>query len=203
MNGLVYKDYIEIKDDFKRFFVSAILLTIYGAMTKSFFMLMVFPILISTNGVLNIFTKEKMVIWESYIISLPISKLKIVMSKYIFSFLILSIFNIISFLFSLGINYYLKLLPINELILYYILIFLVTIFFIDIIIPISFKFNMGDARVMTSGVFLAIVFIFYLMEKYIGLKIIINNSFLIFILTLLFTIISIYLTEKILKNKEY
>lgn len=196
MNGLVYKDYIEIKDDFKRFFVSAILLTIYGAMTKSFFMLMVFPILISTNGVLNIFTKEKMVIWESYIISLPISKLKIVMSKYIFSFLILSIFNIISFLFSLGINYYLKLLPINELILYYILIFLVTIFFIDIIIPISFKFNMGDARVMTSGVFLAIVFIFYLMEKYIGLKIIINNSFLIFILTLLFTIISIYLLKK-------
>ncbi len=202
MYGLIYKDYIEISDNYKKYIISYVLLIIGGILSKSLTMLMFFPFLLSTNEVLNILLSDASSNWKDYIISLPLSRNKIVLSKYIFSFLIVAIFNILSLVITFTINYFLKIILINELFINYFLIIAISIIFIDIIIPIVYKYGLEKVRTLISGIFLFGIMLLYGFEKYIGIKNI-NNYFIILILTVIISIISLFISKKYLEtNRE-
>lgn len=202
MYGLIYKDYIEISDNYKKYIISYVLLVIGGILSKSLTMLMFFPFLLSTNEVLNILLSDASSNWKDYIISLPLSRNKIVLSKYIFSFLIVAIFNILSLVITFTINYFLKIILINELFINYFLIIAISIIFIDIIIPIVYKYGLEKVRTLISGIFLFGIMLLYGFEKYIGIKNI-NNYFIILILTVIISIISLFISKKYLEtNRE-
>ncbi len=202
MYGLIYKDYIEISDNYKKYIISYVLLIIGGILSKSLTMLMFFPFLLSANEVLNILLSDASSNWKDYIISLPLSRNKIVLSKYIFSFLIVAIFNILSLVITFTINYFLKIILINELFINYFLIIAISIIFIDIIIPIVYKYGLEKVRTLISGIFLFGIMLLYGFEKYIGIKNI-NNYFIILILTVIISIISLFISKKYLEtNRE-
>ena len=202
MYGLIYKDYIEISDNYKKYIISYVLLIIGGILSKSLTMLMFFPFLLSTNEVLNILLSDASSNWKDYIISLPLSRNKIVLSKYIFSFLIVAIFNILSLVITFTINYFLKIILINELFINYFLIIAISIIFIDIIIPIVYKYGLEKVRTLISVIFLFGIMLLYGFEKYIGIKNI-NNYFIILILTVIISIISLFISKKYLEtNRE-
>lgn len=210
MKGLVIKDILNLK---KAITTTLIIILFYGVLsynTGDMSMLIGMTVLVMTSMTFSSMSYDDMAKWDSYALAMPITRKNIVLSKYILSILLSTIATILSGIFSVAITYirgdFYGIEKIQEIVLIAYIVFLISIFYISIVMPLIFKFGVENARILMLGSYLipaGIVYLFYKMGVQLPseeqLKILLYTSPIILIIVL---ILSTATTYKIYKNKD-
>lgn len=105
MSGLIYKEFCAMKGQLRAWLFAVLILGAYGIALKSASFIYMITSLIGIMSTLTIFTYDKMYRCDEYIAAMPVSREKIVLSKYLFLLLldiaVTAAAVVISFLFSL------------------------------------------------------------------------------------------------------
>lgn len=153
MKGLILKDIYNLRKNLKTITVMILLYFILAfVMDNSSFLSGIIVLLFSMMAITS-FSYDDLAKWDKYALSLPISRKELVMSKYMLA-IILSLFgSLISAIFTFLIEYFKKSYDSLELLLIVYLLFLISILFTSILIPLIFKFGVEKSRLMIIGVF--------------------------------------------------
>lgn len=84
MNGLIYKEVCMFKSQFKSWVLGLGILCIYGFILKSMVILLMMTALMGLISCLTSFTYDKTYRCDEYVAAMPLSRKKIVVSKYVF-----------------------------------------------------------------------------------------------------------------------
>jgi ABC-type transport system involved in multi-copper enzyme maturation permease subunit len=104
MNGLIYKDFVNLKKNVKIFAVMAVLYAVMGfASEDSSFFSSIFTMLVAILT-LSAYSYDEMAKWDIYALTMPISRDDIVRGKYSVMLLLSLLGLAICTLFTIGIN---------------------------------------------------------------------------------------------------
>lgn len=152
MRGLIIKDILNLKKNMMTVLAMIIFFTLfaYGTANPSYIIAMI--VLISTTMSITSMAYDELAKWDSYALTMPISRNNIVLSKYILSFL----FSLGGLVVSTTISYIL-ILPKStmkglELLLSAYIIFVLSILFISIILPLIYKFGVEKSRILMLAI---------------------------------------------------
>ena len=208
MKGLIKKDLLMIKSNFKTLGIIFIIYTILGFQDS-----MNIGILIPFLGsmmIMSTFSYDSYNKWDAYAITFPNGRENIVKSKYLANFLFVSLLSIFELLILLVISFIQKEISSSIFLSIYTM-FFATMVFQDLIYPIIFRFGIEKARL---SIFLA-VFILILaiigIAKLLSFKIfagflnlVKNHLFLsLTLILIIMTYISYKISQKIYLKKEF
>lgn len=154
MIGLIIKDLLFLKNSWKNLLITYICSIVLSITLNNYFpALCVLPLMLITSGI-NAFQTDEFYLTESYSLTFPISRSRMVLSRYLFTFLMLIIATLLSlityfflFLFIRPSSQALNLSMLTELIG----LEMVSIFINIIFYPIIYKYGCEKSRyVMTS-----------------------------------------------------
>lgn len=210
MKGLIIKDILNLK---KSIVVTLIAIFIYGVFSYStgdMSMIIGMTALIMTSMSISSIAYDDMAKWDSYALAMPITRRNIVLSKYALSLILSTIAIILSASLAILITYLrgdlINMENIQEIILTAYIVFLISMVFISINLPMIFKFGVENARILMLGSFIIPLGIGYLLTKMgiqlptieeLKMVLYISPIILILILTL-----SISITYGIYRNKD-
>lgn len=206
MKGLIIKDFLNLRKNFGivvALYIFYVLLAYKSGDPK---MLISIIVLILTMMSITSMALDDLAKWDKYALAMPISRKKLVVSKYILSILL----GIIGILFSTPIAYLLIKLNGNisttELLLTSYLVLIISISFSCIILPLIYKFGVEKSRLlMMVAIGIPVAFVYFINEMGIALP---NDNQFIFLLKLspillaLGIFISINISYGIYKNKD-
>jgi hypothetical protein len=210
LKGLIIKDILNLK---KSIVVTLIAIFIYGVFSYStgdMSMIIGMTALIMTSMSISSIAYDDMAKWDSYALAMPITRRNIVLSKYALSLILSTIAIILSASLAILITYLrgdlINMENIQEIILTAYIVFLISMVFISINLPMIFKFGVENARILMLGSFIIPLGIGYLLTKMgiqlptieeLKMVLYISPIILILILTL-----SISITYGIYRNKD-
>lgn len=84
MTGLIYKEFCTMKGQLRSWVFAAFILGVYAMFFKSVSFLYMMTSLVGIMSTLTIFTYDKMYRCDEFIAAMPVSRKKIVLSKYLF-----------------------------------------------------------------------------------------------------------------------
>jgi hypothetical protein len=165
MNGLILKDFINLKRNVKIF---GALTVLYGFMAltqkdASFFttiFTMLFAIL-----TLSCYSYDELAKWDAYALTMPLSRQNIVQGKYIMMLLLTLIGTTFSMVFTLALNFILKKDTIIQGLTVSAVGAAVVIVFYSITIPIITKVGVEKARLIFFAVYMVPFVIIYLAKE--------------------------------------
>lgn len=149
MKGIIIKDLLNLRNSLK---TSLLILLIFSYMAfKSQdpkYLVAVFVLIISMQSI-SAMSYDEMAKWDIYALTMPLSKSKLVISKYILSILL----SIIALIISATTSYFF-ILPISnmstrEFLLSSYLIFAIAILFISALLPLIYKYGVEKSRLLT------------------------------------------------------
>lgn len=162
MKGLILKDFINLKSTFKTYifimlvfafvFIPSGNVTLFGVI-----------IFMSTLLVITTIAYDDLAKWDTYALTMPITRKKMVASKYfvmvilgVFGLMISLVMGLISFQFSNGVY-------LEEIFLTILIVYLMALIFGSTIIPLIYRFGIEKARLLIllvaliPGIFILIV----------------------------------------------
>lgn len=148
MTGLIIKDILNLKKSLMTSLVMLLFfsLTAYQSGDPKF-LVGTIVLIISMQSISSI-SYDDLAKWDIYALTMPISRRKLVMSKYILSILL----SITSLIISSAIAYFLILpissMGIREFFLTSYLIFLIALLLISVILPLIYKFGVERSRLL-------------------------------------------------------
>lgn len=169
MKGLIIKDIFNLKKGITTTLIMILFYGIFSYNTGNMSMLIGMTVFIMTSMSISSMSYDDMAKWDGYALSMPITRKNIVLSKYILSILLSTIATILSTAFSMVIAYIrgdlVGIDNIQEILLISYVVFLISIFYISIVMPLIFKFGVENARVLMLGSYLIPAGIVYLLYK--------------------------------------
>lgn len=206
MKGIIIKDLLNLRNSLK---TSLLILLIFSYMAYKSedpkYLVAVFVLIISMQSISSM-SYDEMAKWDIYALTMPMSKSKLVISKYILSILL----SIIALIISATTSYFF-ILPISnmsttEFLLSSYLIFAIAILFISTLLPLIYKYGVEKSRLLTFVVISIPVLIGIILNQ-LGIKLPNENQFMnllkispIIISIVLF--ISSLISCRIFKNKD-
>ncbi len=148
MIGLIYKDFIALKQQLKIFiFLGIFYLVIFFASGNSFIFSSLLSVIMPTLCVTTMAYDEKSH-WDKYAATLPVSRTQIVLSKYVLGLLLSLAAFLVNYLFqALAVSQ-----PIKEAIYLSFLIFGISTFIISVLLPFNFKLGVEKSRMVLFGI---------------------------------------------------
>jgi hypothetical protein len=169
LKGLIIKDIFNLKKGITTTLIMILFYGIFSYNTGNMSMLIGMTVFIMTSMSISSMSYDDMAKWDGYALSMPITRKNIVLSKYILSILLSTIATILSTAFSMVIAYIrgdlVGIDNIQEILLISYVVFLISIFYISIVMPLIFKFGVENARVLMLGSYLIPAGIVYLLYK--------------------------------------
>lgn len=147
MKGLIYKEFCVFKGQFKSWIFAFIIFGIYAAVLKSVSMLFTMTAMFGFLSCLTTFTYDKTYHCEEYIAAMPVSRKMLVLSKYLFLFLVDIAITLFSLIVALVFSMYFKSEP-YEILLQSASVMGTTILLQLIAIPIVYKWGPDKARII-------------------------------------------------------
>lgn len=146
MRGLLIKELLGFRSNSKSFIPMFIIFLALGIITKdtSFIGMMLGSLCL--GQVMNSFGYDDKASWEKFALSTPITRNDLVVSKYIYSLLLLFISLIITSLFSLGLVVFKIKSDLLEIVLVNYATFYVIGVILFVLLPLIFKFGIEKAR---------------------------------------------------------
>lgn len=209
MRALIYKDFLGIKKIFIFLYLLTAVLGIYFVKIDRFFILLMYFVIIPIRLIGALFETDNKYSVDRYLIASGFSRRKIVISRYVFLWII----TLASLLTSLALIFFLKVKIENLSLLLFLSILIVASEFISLIeIPLMYKLGSNKTRQLTSISYLLGFAIFMIIGKnkenlgrfLLGNLSISENAlaFAIFIFIILLNLVSLLVSFKIFDNKE-
>lgn len=209
IRGVLYKDFIQLKKEFKIGYVLLMFLPCISGLTNKQFFLPIFGILMAVfwgTFVLSGLGKDQAYSWRKNSLSFPIDEPILVLEKYLFSVIL----NLIAFclVISLGIlTQPLLALNYKEITIYATYSGIFSFIFCTLIIPLAFRFGVDSCRYFIFG-FASLPGIFLILMKslkidYVGYIGLIELSNLQFILLSSFIILIWFILSFCLSLRWY
>ncbi|MDN9295324.1 ABC-2 transporter permease [Clostridioides difficile] len=211
MKGLILKDLLNLKGNIK--FI-LLLIIMFGFMSSlgdgnvNNFIGVI--IVLCTTMIVSTFSYDDLNKWDSYVLTMPINRNDIVLSKYLTMLIFSFIGVLVSLIVSVTIGYFKNTLILNETLLINALILSISVCFGSLILPLIYKFGTERARLLMILCFLvptlALLVFKSILENIsspISIEIILNTLVysLPFVAILLF-VISYFISSKIYSKKE-
>lgn len=211
MKGLILKDLLNLKSNMK---VMILFMILFGYMSSigdgnnSSFVGVI--IVLCTTMIVSTFSYDDLNKWDSYVLTMPIKRNTIVLSKY----LTMLIFSLMGVIFSLIISiingYFKNTLILSETLIITGLILSISVCFASLILPLIYKFGTEKARLLMIASFLiptaALLGLKNLLERFnsnVSIDIILNTLvYCLPFIAILFFVISYFISTKIYCKKE-
>lgn len=203
MKGLILKDFMNLKKQSKIIGVVILFYLVFSKMTNnnSMFGAMAFV----AFGMLPItaFSFDEKANWDKYGLAMPVSRTEMVLSKYIL--------GIITSLFAFILNFVAQILMGTEMntenIVSTLVIFGISIIFISIMLPITFKFGVEKGRILMFVVLMLPTMIILLLKDYIKTppseKMLEKLLYALPIVIIVIFILSVLMSINIYNKKEF
>lgn len=217
MKSLLIKD-MRILLKQKRSVITMIIFAIVFALVFNNIQFMLsYMIFLSMLYVLSTLSYDEFDNGMNYLLALPPSKKDYVKSKYLLALIVSAIIISFGFIANLIMSIIMTNVNFLENAIALISVVYISLFMLNIILPVNLKYGVETSRIvmvfMTVAMFMLAYLIFNLSVKYLGFEIVFifnfieNNPYLVifgmivFIMVMMF--ISMNISYKILKNKEY
>ncbi|MCC0627373.1 MULTISPECIES: ABC-2 transporter permease [unclassified Clostridioides] len=211
MKGLILKDLLNLKGNVKFIFLFIImfgLMSSFGDGNVNNFMGVI--IVLCTIMIVSTFSYDDLNKWDSYVLTMPIKRNDIVLSKYLTMLIFSFIGILVSLIVSVIIGYFKHTLVLGETLLINALILSVSVCFGSLILPLIYKFGTEKARLLMILCFLVPTLVLLVFKNILestssplSIEIILNTLVysLPFIAIVLF-VISYFISSKIYSKKE-
>ncbi|HAU4959696.1 TPA: ABC-2 transporter permease [Clostridioides difficile] len=211
MKGLILKDLLNLKGNVKFILLFIIMFGFMSSLgdgnVNNFIGVI---IVLCTTMIVSTFSYDDLNKWDSYVLTMPINRNDIVLSKYLTMLIFSFIGVLVSLIVSVTIGYFKNTLILNETLLINALILSISVCFGSLILPLIYKFGTERARLLMILCFLvptlALLVFKSILENIsspISIEIILNTLVysLPFVAILLF-VISYFISSKIYGKKE-
>ncbi|HGM3525922.1 TPA: ABC-2 transporter permease [Clostridioides difficile] len=211
MKGLILKDLLNLKGNIKFILLFIIMFGFMSSLgdgnVNNFIGVI---IVLCTTMIVSTFSYDDLNKWDSYVLTMPINRNDIVLSKYLTMLIFGFIGVLVSLIVSVTIGYFKNTLILNETLLINALILSISVCFGSLILPLIYKFGTERARLLMILCFLvptlALLVFKSILENIsspISIEIILNTLVysLPFVAILLF-VISYFISSKIYSKKE-
>ncbi|MBZ1206344.1 ABC-2 transporter permease, partial [Clostridioides difficile] len=210
MKGLILKDLLNLKGNIKFILLFIIMfgfMSSLGDGNDNNFIGVI--IVLCTTMIVSTFSYDDLNKWDSYVLTMPINRNDIVLSKYLTMLIFSFIGVLVSLIVSVTIGYFKNTLILNETLLINALILSISVCFGSLILPLIYKFGTERARLLMILCFLvptlALLVFKSILENIsspISIEIILNTLVysLPFVAILLF-VISYFISSKIYSKK--
>lgn len=203
MIGLILKDFINLKKQLKYIMFVVLFYLIFSKMTDNISMFGAMAMIVFAMLPITALSFDEKANWDKYGLTMPVSRTKMVLSKYIL--------GIISSIFALILNFIGQTLlgaEINkEIMIAALITFALSLLFISLLLPVVFKLGVEKGRLLMFVVLMAPTMLILLFKDYITKPIfeeIFKNAFYIIpIVVIVIFVLSIMLSISIYKNKEF
>lgn len=203
MKGLILKDFINLKKQFKIVGLIMLFYYIFSMMTNNSSMFGTMVTVVFAMLPITAISFDEKANWDKYALTMPVSRAEMVISKYIL--------GIIASLISVILNYIAQFLLGTEVngdsILMISMVFYASILFFSILLPIMFKFGVEKGRLMMFIVLMLPTFIVLLFKD--NFNFTLNQDLLdkamygLPLLIIAILLLSMLLSIKIYKSKEF
>lgn len=164
MKGLILKDLLNLKKAIKTMLIVGIAYSIFFSTVQPTFLTGILTLLFSMQS-LSSFSYDEYAKWDSYALTLPISRKDLVFSKYILFMTFPIIGSVLSIILSTIIGLFKQTLMVEEIFASAMgFLFSMEILFL-IILPLIFKFGIERGRIMITVVGFSIFGILFLVIK--------------------------------------
>ncbi|EGT3900625.1 TPA: ABC-2 transporter permease, partial [Clostridioides difficile] len=210
MKGLILKDLLNLKGNIKFILLFIIMFGFMSSLgdgnVNNFIGVI---IVLCTTMIVSTFSYDDLNKWDSYVLTMPINRNDIVLSKYLTMLIFSFIGVLVSLIVSVTIGYFKNTLILNETLLINALILSISVCFGSLILPLIYKFGTERARLLMILCFLvptlALLVFKSILENIsspISIEIILNTLVysLPFVAILLF-VISYFISSKIYSKK--
>ncbi|EGT4699271.1 TPA: ABC-2 transporter permease, partial [Clostridioides difficile] len=210
MKGLILKDLLNLKGNVKFILLFIIMFGFMSSLgdgnVNNFIGVI---IVLCTTMIVSTFSYDDLNKWDSYVLTMPINRNDIVLSKYLTMLIFSFIGVLVSLIVSVTIGYFKNTLILNETLLINALILSISVCFGSLILPLIYKFGTERARLLMILCFLvptlALLVFKSILENIsspISIEIILNTLVysLPFVAILLF-VISYFISSKIYSKK--
>ncbi|WP_131026780.1 ABC-2 transporter permease [Clostridioides difficile] len=211
MKGLILKDLLNLKGNIKFILLFIIMFGFMSSLgdgnVNNFIGVI---IVLCTTMIVSTFSYDDLNKWDSYVLTMPINRNDIVLSKYLTMLIFSFIGVLVSLIVSVTIGYFKNTLILNETLLINALILSISVCFGSLILPLIYKFGTERARLLMILCFLvptlALLVFKSILENIsspISIEIILNTLVysLPFVAILLF-VISYFISSTIYSKKE-
>ncbi|EQK03858.1 TPA: ABC-2 transporter permease [Clostridioides difficile] len=211
MKGLILKDLLNLKGNVKFILLFIIMFGFMSSLgdgnVNNFIGVI---IVLCTTMIVSTFSYDDLNKWDSYVLTMPINRNDIVLSKYLTMLIFSFIGVLVSLIVSVTIGYFKNTLILNETLLINALILSISVCFGSLILLLIYKFGTERARLLMILCFLvptlALLVFKSILENIsspISIEIILNTLVysLPFVAILLF-VISYFISSKIYSKKE-
>ncbi|EGT4702863.1 ABC-2 transporter permease [Clostridioides difficile] len=211
MKGLILKDLLNLKGNIKFILLFIIMFGFMSSLgdgnVNNFIGVI---IVLCTTMIVSTFSYDDLNKWDSYVLTMPINRNDIVLSKYLTMLIFSFIGVLVSLIVSVTIGYFKNTLILNETLLINALILSISVCFGSLILTLIYKFGTERARLLMILCFLvptlALLVFKSILENIsspISIEIILNTLVysLPFVAILLF-VISYFISSKIYSKKE-
>ncbi|WPV41637.1 ABC-2 transporter permease [Clostridioides difficile] len=212
MKGLILKDLLNLKGNVKFILLFIIMFGFMSSLGDGNINNFIGVIIVlCTTMIVSTFSYDDLNKWDSYVLTMPINRNDIVLSKYLTMLIFSFIGVLVSLIVSVTIGYFKNTLILNETLLINALILSISVCFGSLILPLIYKFGTERARLLMILCFLvptlALLVFKSILENIsspISIEIILNTLVysLPFVAILLF-VISYFISSKIYSKKKY
>jgi len=213
MKGLIIKDILNLKKQFKTILFIIITYSVFFSMSFSTENSNVEPSIISGIMIflsitisISSFSYDEYSKWDKYAASLPISRKTIVLSKYILSMLFLIFGFIVSFAYMIILLVFNNNINIFETFVSIGAVTTVAVLLISFLFPVVYKFGVERARILLFIIAFMPTIIIVLLSRFNIFTLSEDNIILIFkilpILAIVLLVISFFVSCKIFEKKE-
>ncbi|EQF24548.1 ABC-2 transporter family protein [Clostridioides difficile CD160] len=211
MKGLILKDLINLKGNIKFLLLFVImfgLISSFGGGDAN--NLVGIIVVLCTTMIVSTFSYDDLNKWDSYVLTMPIKRNDIVLSKYLTMLIFSFIGVLVSLILSIIIGYFKHNFILGETLLINALVLSISICFGSLILPLVYKFGTERARVLMILCFLVPTLLLLVSKNILesissplSLEIMLNTLLysIPFIAILLF-VISYFISSKIYSKKE-
>ncbi|HBG1014124.1 TPA: ABC-2 transporter permease, partial [Clostridioides difficile] len=155
MKGLILKDLLNLKGNIKFILLFIIMFGFMSSLgdgnVNNFIGVI---IVLCTTMIVSTFSYDDLNKWDSYVLTMPISRNDIVLSKYLTMLIFSFIGVLVSLIVSVTIGYFKNTLILNETLLINALILSISVCFGSLILPLIYKFGTERARLLMILCFL-------------------------------------------------
>lgn len=208
MKGLITKEFFTLKQQVKTISVMVLMYLVLAYMQEdavglfSGMIVMVIAMLPVTS-----IAYDEQAKWDRYALTLPISRKQLVLSKYVLTVILIFISLLLSVVFTILIELIKgHSIDILEVLMVSGVCGTVGLLFVSILLPITFKLGSEKARGSMMLIFIVPTLLIVLLGK-LGIRIseamLINVAYALPVILIVAVIISINVSIKIVKNKEY
>lgn len=203
MKGLILKDLLNLKKQSKIMFVLIIFYFVFALTNKNGSMFSGMILILFAMFPITAMSYDERANWDKYALAMPVSRINIVLSKYILGFILSCIALIISLIAQIIIDTSIN----TENIGATLLIFVLSLLFTSILLPIMFKFGVEKGRMLMFIVLFTPTIAIMLLPKLIPTppteEMIMKMLYAFPVIVIIIYILSIFLSINIYKKKEF